>query len=81
MSQFIVIQGSIHIRRNYEDVWNTYRGDYNKFASFFFYLAYDVIIKIKLTETEAGAWKCSVKKVFFRISLNSQKTICGKVYY
>ena len=30
---------------------------------------------------KAGAWRCSVKKVFLKISQNSQKTTCASVSF
>ena len=35
----------------------------------------------KEKHTEAVAWRCSVKKVFFEISQNSQENVCARASF
>ena len=44
-------------------------------------LSMDVIIKKSKPETETGAWNCSVKKPFLKITQSSQKTTCPELLF
>ena len=44
-------------------------------------LSMDLIIKKSKPETETGAWNCSVKKAFLKITQSSQKTTCSELLF
>ena len=44
-------------------------------------LSMDVIIKKSKPETETGAWNCSVKNAFLKITQSSKKTICPELLF